>query len=73
MENRAGYHVQLEQVLMELLERVVRRPRTTLLDPPVLLELNQSDLERFREHSALHIEQAARSCVYRIAVRTCIH
>ena len=68
MENRPGYHVFLEQMLLELLGRVVPRPRTTLLDPPVPLELIQPDLAKFREQSALHIEQAARSCVYRIAV-----
>jgi len=73
MEGRAGYHVQLEHMLMELLERVVRRSRTTLLDPPVPLELIQSDLEKFKQHSALRIEQAARSCVYRIAVCTYTH
>ena len=69
MEERPGYHVHLEKLLLELLGRIVLRPRTTLLDPPVPLELIQPDLEKFNEHSALHIEQAARSCVYRIAVR----
>lgn len=63
-----GYHVQLEQMFVELLSRIVSRPRTTLLEPAVPLELIQQDLEEFRTHSALHIEQAARSCVYRIAV-----
>jgi hypothetical protein len=69
MEDRPEYHVYLEQSLLDVLSRIVSRPRATLLDPPVPLELIQPDLERFKEHSALHIEQAARSCVYRIAVR----
>jgi hypothetical protein len=69
MDTIPGYYVLLEQTLMGLLGRVVSRPRTTLLDPPVPLELIQHDLEKFRKHSALHIEQAARGCVYRIAVR----
>jgi hypothetical protein len=69
MEDRHRYHVHLEQSLLDLLGRVVSRPRTSLLDPPVPLELIQADLENFKEHSTLHIEQAARSCVYRIAVR----
>lgn len=68
MEDRTGYHVPLEQSLLDLLGRIVSRPRTTLLDPPVPLGLVQPDLEKFKEHSTLHIEQAARSCVYRIAV-----
>lgn len=68
MEDRPGYYVHLEQLLLGLLGRIVARPRTTLLDPPVPLELIQPDLEKFREHTTLHIEQAARSCVYRIAV-----
>ncbi len=68
MEDRPGYHVHLEQLLLDLLARIVPRPRTTLLDPPVPLELIQPDLEKFRQHTTLHIEQAARSFVYRIAV-----
>jgi hypothetical protein len=71
MEDRPAYYVHLEQLLMGLLTRVISRPRTTLLDPPVPLELIRNDLETFRPHSSLHIEQAARSCVYRIAV--CLH
>jgi len=68
MDNRPGYYVHLEQILMELVARVVSRPRTTLLEPPVPRELVQNVLDAFKQHSALHIDQAARSCVYRIAV-----
>jgi hypothetical protein len=68
MEDRPIYYVHLEQMLMELVGRVVSRPRTTLLEPPVSRELVQKDLDVFKQHSALHIDQAARGCVYRIAV-----
>jgi hypothetical protein len=68
MEDRPGYYVHLEKMILDLLNRVVSRTRTTLLDPPVPLELVQTDLESFRHYSGLHIEQAARNCVYRIAV-----
>jgi hypothetical protein len=68
MEERPDYYVHLERALMNLLARVVQRPRTTLLDPPVPLELISNDLGKFRQYSPLHIEQAARSCVYRISV-----
>jgi hypothetical protein len=68
MEERPVYYVQLERAIVNLLGRVVQRPRTTLLDPPVPLELLANDLEKFRQYSPLHIEQAARSCVYRISV-----
>ena len=68
MEATPEYHVLLEDMILALLARVVARPRETLLDPPVPLELVKHDLEKFRTHSALHIEQASRSCVYRIAV-----
>jgi len=61
-------HAQLEKPLMELLSRVIKRQRKTLLEPPVPVELVQKDLENFREYSSLQIDQAARSCVYRIAV-----
>lgn len=73
MEEGPNYHVQLEMGIMDLLGRVVQRPRTTLLDPPVPFELIANDLEKFRPHSTLHIEQAARSCVYRISVRRQLH
>jgi len=53
---------------MELVAKIVSRPRTTLLEPPVPRELVQNDLYAFNQHSALHIDQAARSCVYRITV-----
>ena len=68
MENTPEYHVLLEGLMLDLLARVVSRPRESLLEPPVPLELVKHDLETFRTHSALHIEQAARSCVYRISV-----
>jgi hypothetical protein len=68
MDQRPPYLVELENGLIGLLNRVVSRPRTSLLDPPVPLELIQTDLPKFTQHSSLHIEQAARSCVYRIAV-----
>lgn len=68
MEERPNYYVHLEMAIMDLLGRVVQRPRTTLLDPPVPFELIANDLEKFKTHSALHIDQAARSCVYRISV-----
>lgn len=68
MDDRAGYYVYLEQVLINLVRRTVSRPRTTLLDPPVPLDLIQSDLDVFRPYSALQIDQAARGCVYRISV-----
>lgn len=72
MDDRPQYYVYLEQQLMELLGKVVSRPRTTLLDNPVQLVLIHDDLEKFRTHSSLHIEQAARSCVYRIAASSYI-
>jgi len=68
MEKTPEYHVLLEGMMLDLLARVVTRPRESLLEPPVPLELVKDDLEKFRTHPALHIEQAARSCVYRIAV-----
>jgi hypothetical protein len=68
METTAEYHVLLEGMILEVLARVVTRQRESLLQPPVPLELVKHDLDKFRAHSALHIEQAARSCVYRIAV-----
>jgi hypothetical protein len=69
MEDRPEYFINLEKIVLETLRRVVSRPRTTLLDPPVPLELIQTDLANFRKQSALRIEQAARSVVYRIAVK----
>jgi hypothetical protein len=71
MEDRPEYFVKLEEMVLKTLRRVVSRPRTTLLDPPVSLELVQDDLANFRKHSSLRIEQAARSCVYRISVCLC--
>ena len=68
MNERPEYVVLLENKLMWLLRRVLARPRNTLLDPPVPLERIQDDLRGFQEYSVLHIEQAARGCVYRIAV-----
>ena len=68
METTPEYHVLLEGMILDLLARVVARPRETLLEPPVPLELVRDDMEKLRTHSALHIEQASRSCVYRIAV-----
>jgi len=68
MEDSAAYHIALEHSLLDLLGRVVPRAHTTPLDPPVPLELVQPDFEKFRNHSVQKIEQAARSCVYRIAV-----
>ena len=47
MEDRPEYHVHLEQSLLGVLSRIVSRPRTSLLDPPVPLELIQPDLEKF--------------------------
>jgi hypothetical protein len=70
MGERQGPHVEVGNALLEILQRVVKRPRMSLLDPPVSLALVQGNLAEFREYSALHIEQAARSCVYRIAVGT---
>lgn len=67
-DDRPGYYMHLEQVLMDLVGRTVSRPRTTLLDPPVPLNLIQKDLDVFRQHAPLHIDQAARGCVYRISV-----
>lgn len=68
METTPEYHVRLEEIILDLLARVVARPRESLLEPPVPLEMVKDDLEKLRTHSALHIEQASRSCVYRIAV-----
>jgi hypothetical protein len=68
MEGRSEYFVQMEGTLLDLVNRTVTRPRETLFDPPVPLELVQDDLEKFRGQSSLRIEQAARSCVYRISV-----
>ena len=68
MEERPAYYVRLEEALMGLLSQIISRPRTSILDPPVSLELVQNDLEKFKEVPPIHIEQAARTCVYRIAV-----
>jgi len=68
MEDSVGYHTALERSLLDLLSRAVPRPRTTPLDPPVPPELVRPDFEKFTGHSVHKIEQAARSCVYRIAV-----
>jgi hypothetical protein len=70
MGERHSPNVELENEFLSILRRVVTRPRTSLLEPPVPVELVQTDLEnaKFREYSSLHIEQAVRSCVYRIAV-----
>jgi len=68
MTDAQSSHAQLEKPLMELLSRVIKRQRTTLLEPPVPVELVQKDLEKFRDYSSLQIDQAARSCVYRISV-----
>ena len=73
MEETPQYFVQIEAKLIDLLNRVVKRPRTTLLEPPVPLDLVQPELDNFKGHSSFHIEQAARSCVYRISVCRGIH
>jgi hypothetical protein len=69
MKDIPEYFTDLENLFLETLRRVVSRPRTTLLDPPVPLELIQNEIANFRKHSALRIEQATRNVVYRIAVR----
>lgn len=69
MEGSPGYHRALEHALTDLLARVVTRKRSSPLDPPVPLDLVAPDFEKFKGHPVQHIEQAARSCVYRIAVR----
>jgi hypothetical protein len=70
MEERSRYYVQLEEALVSLLLRVVSRPRNSPLDPPVPLQLIQNDVDNLKQisESNSHIEQAARSCVIRIAV-----
>jgi hypothetical protein len=68
MEGSPGYHRALEHALSSLLARVVTRKRTSPLDPPVPLDLVAPDFEHFKGHPVQHTEQAARSCVYRIAV-----
>src|SRR5262245_59779234 len=57
MERHAP-HVQLENEFIAILTRVVSRPRTTPLDPPVSIDLIQADLDKgdnFKKYSPLHI------------------